>query len=98
MNHYLLIYDLSPDYLEKRGPLRAAHLALANASVARNEMVLGGALTDPVDTAILMFKSDSPAPAEAFAKADPYVANGLVKNWRVRQWTTVIGKDASVKL
>jgi uncharacterized protein YciI len=91
--HYLLIYDLSPDYLEKRPGFRGAHLKLAWEFVDRGELVLGGALADPVDSAILLFKGDSPAVAERFAAADPYVRNGLVKSWRVRQWTTVVGKD-----
>jgi uncharacterized protein YciI len=56
---------------------------------------LGGALTDPVDNAVLLFQGDSPAVAERFAAADPYVKNGLVKGWRVRPWTTVVGADAS---
>jgi|SRR4051794_11054217 len=96
--HYLLIYDLAPDYLERRGTLRASHLALARAAVDRGELLLGGALANPADTAILLFQGDSPAAAEAFAAADPYVNNGLVKRWQVREWTTVIGKDAAVKV
>jgi len=93
--HYLLMYDLSPDYLERRGQFRAEHLRLAWESNERGELVLGGALTDPVDTAVLLFKGDSPAAAERFAAADPYVKNGLIARWRVRPWTTVIGEDAS---
>jgi uncharacterized protein YciI len=93
--HYLMIYDLSPDYLERRGQFRTEHLKLAWQFHESGELVLGGALTDPVDNAILLFKADSPAPAERFAAADPYVKNGLVTRWRVRPWTTVVGKDAS---
>ena len=89
--HYLLMYDVTDDYVERRAQFRMAHLELARKAVERGEMVLGGALADPVDAAILLFRGDSPAVAEAFAKADPYVANGLVKRWRVRPWTTVIG-------
>jgi uncharacterized protein YciI len=89
--HYLLIYDVVPDYVERRAALRAAHLAAARAAVARGELVLGGALADPVDGAVLLFRGDSPAAAEAFAAADPYVLNGLVTRWRVRAWTTVVG-------
>ena len=89
--HYLLIYDLAPDYLEKRGEYRAEHLGLARDAVARGQLVLGGALADPSDNAILLFRGDTPAEAEAFAEADPYVRNGLVTSWRVRQWTTVVG-------
>ena len=96
--HYLLIYDTAPDYVERRGPLRAEHLALARAAHARGELVLGGALADPVDGAVLLFRGDSPAAAEAFAAADPYVRHGLVTRWRVRPWTTVVGTGAEVRL
>src|SRR4051794_22196260 len=94
--HYLLVYDVAPDYVERRIPLRAEHLALARAAHARGELVLGGALTDPADGAVLLFRGDSPAAAEAFARADPYVRNGLVTRWRVRPWATVVGDDAQV--
>ena len=95
--HYLLIYDLVDDYVERRAPLRAEHLTLARAADARGELILGGALANPPDRAVLLFRGDSPAAAEAFATADPYVKNGLVTRWRVREWTTVVGKDAEVK-
>jgi len=93
--HYLLLYDLNPDYLERRGEFRKEHLALAWQAVERGELVLGGALRDPVDTAVLLFKADSTEPVEQFVAADPYVKNGLVKAWRIRPWTTVVGNDAS---
>ena len=96
--HYLLFYDAVPDYAEKRMPLRAAHLAHARAAVERGELILGGALADPIDGAVLLFQGDSPAAAEAFARADPYVRNGLVTSWRVRTWTTVVGDGAAVTL
>ena len=93
--HYLLMYELAPDYLERRPQFRGAHLTLAWAASDRGELVLGGAVGDPVDTAILMFQGDSPAVAERFAAADPYVKNGLVRRWRVRPWTTVVGPAAA---
>jgi len=92
--HFLLIYDLAPDYLERRQGFRAAHLALARAAAERGALVLGGALADPADQAILLFKGPDDRAARAFAEADPYVANGLVAAWRVRPWTTVVGRDA----
>src|SRR5688500_14192923 len=96
--HYLLMYDVTDDYVERRAGYRPAHLPLAQKAVARGALVLGGALAEPADMAILLFRGDTPAAAEAFAMADPYVLNGLVKRWRVRPWTTVIGKDAEVKI
>lgn len=96
--HYLLIYDTVPDYAERRMPYRRAHLSHARAAVERGELVLGGALADPVDGAVLLFRGESQAAAEAFARSDPYVVNGLVTGWRVRAWTTVVGELAEVKL
>ncbi len=93
--HYLLTYDLAPDYLERRGAFRTEHLQLGWEAQQRGELVLAGALAEPADMAVLLFSGDSPAAAERFARADPYVTNGLVVQWRVRQWTTVIG-DAAV--
>lgn len=98
MKHYLLIYDLADTYLEKRGPFRKEHLAKAWEAQARGELVLGGALAAPVDGAIFLFRGETPAAADAFAKMDPYVANGLVKSWRVREWTTVAGDMAMTPL
>ena len=93
--HYLLFYDTAPDYLERRGEFRADHLALCWQSIDRGELVLGGALADPVDGAVLFFQGESPEVVERFVAADPYIKNGLITRWRVRPWTTVVGKDAT---
>ena len=93
--HYLLMYDLAADYLERRGAYRDAHLALAWQAQERGEIVIAGALSDPADMAVLMFQGDSPEAAERFAKADPYVVHGLVTGYQVRQWNTVVGDQAS---
>ncbi|MDB5907031.1 MAG: hypothetical protein JWP34_1145 [Massilia sp.] len=92
--HYLLCYDLAPDYLERRGQYRSAHLQLAWQAQERGELVLAGALAEPADMAVLMFQGDSPAAAEAFARSDPYVTEGLVLSYKVRPWNTVVGEMA----
>jgi len=89
--YYILFYKTVKDYLERRVPLREAHLAYANASYDRGEMYMAGALAEPADSAVLVFKGDSPKAAEEFAKNDPYVLNGLILEWTVRPWTVVIG-------
>ena len=98
MKHYILFYEFVDDYLQRRAEFRNEHLALAWKACERGEMVLGGALANPVDGALVIFKGDSPAVAEQFVKADPYVANGLVKRWYVREWTTVAGDDATTPI
>jgi uncharacterized protein len=92
--HYILFYDAVEGYAEKRVPFRKAHLDYARKFVDRGELVLGGALANPVDRSVLLFKGSSPTVAENFAKNDPYVLNGLVIKWHVREWTTVIGPQA----
>jgi uncharacterized protein YciI len=93
--HFLLFYEVSEDYLERRVQFRAEHLALAWEFADRGKLLLGGALAEPVDQAVLLFRADSPAEVEEFVLRDPYVTNGLVKNWRVREWKTVAGDQAA---
>jgi uncharacterized protein len=96
--HYLLTYELADDYLQRREQFRAEHLKLAWDAVARGELLLAGAAGEPIDGALLLFTTDTPAPAEAFAAADPYVRHGLVKRWTVRKWHTVVGEGASTPI
>ena len=95
MAYYVLLYDVVDDYLERRGEFRGIHLELAKESEGRGEMVMAGALAEPADGAILVFKGDDPSVAERFAESDPYVKSGLVTRWRVRPWTVVIGGDSA---
>lgn len=92
--HYLLFYDVVDDYIDRRVAYRDAHLAYARDAVVRGELILGGALADPPDGAVLLFRADSPEVVERFAEGDPYVRNGIVTGWHVREWTTVVGPDA----
>jgi hypothetical protein len=96
--HYLLFYEAAPDYLERRAEFRAEHLTLAWQAADRGELLLGGALADPVDGSILLFQGESPDVAERFARTDPYVTNSLIARWRVRPWSTVVGAGATAPL
>jgi uncharacterized protein YciI len=91
--YYILFYKTVENYIEKRAPYREEHLKLANQAHQNGTLVLGGALADPADGALLVFKGDSPHVAEDFAHNDPYVINGLIIEWKVRPWTVVIGGD-----
>ncbi len=87
--HFLLIYEVVDDYVNRRAPFRAEHLALAQAATEQGDLLLGGALAQPVDGAILLFRTQQAA--ENFAANDPYIHNGLIQKWSVRQWNTVAG-------
>ncbi len=95
MRHFLLFYDFAPDYEARRADFREQHLARAWPASERGELVLAGALTDPLDTGVLLFRAESAATAEDFARSDPYVINGLVTSWRAREWITAVGEDAT---
>lgn len=89
--YFLLVYDLVEDYVDRRAPLRERHLSLVREAHDRGEILLAGALADPVDEAVLVFSVDDPAVVRHFAESDPYVIEGLVKRWRVRRWSVVVG-------
>ena len=93
--HFMLIYDVAPDYMERRAAFREEHLRLAWRAVEAGELLLGGALEEPTEQAFLLFQGDSPDAATRFAQADPYVLNGVVVRWRVKKWNTVVGPTAS---
>ena len=91
MPYYALIYELVDDYIERRAAFRQEHLGLAKEASERGELLLGGAFADPPDKALLIFRADDSHVVEAFVRKDPYVINGLVKSWKLRSWTVVIG-------
>ena len=93
MPYFVLLYDVVDKFVERRQRYRDAHLALIDAAHRDGSLVLAGALRPP-DGALLLFRTDSAAAVEAFANRDPYVVNGLVTRWRVREWAVVVGEGA----
>lgn len=89
--YYILFYTTADDYLERRTAYRDEHLAYAKAAEERGELQLAGALSNPADRAVLVFKAENSAIVEDFARNDVYVKNGVVTSWEVRPWTVVIG-------
>lgn len=89
--YYILFYKTVDDYIERRSAFREEHLKLAQAARDNGDLLMAGALADPPDTAILVFKGESPDAAREFAENDPYVQNGLIVEWSVRPWTVVVG-------
>jgi hypothetical protein len=98
MKHFLMFYDVADDYVSRRETFRGAHLQKARDAHARGELLLGGALADPMDGAVLLFAGETPEVAEEFARSDPYVLSGLVLRWRVRERSTVVGDMAVTPL
>lgn len=90
MPYFALFYDGVDDFVARRAPLRAEHLAHAKQARDRGHLLLAGALAEPADGALLVFRADDRTVVEDFARGDPYVTSGLVARWHVRPWSQVI--------
>lgn len=95
--HFVLVYEVAADFMERRAQYRDQHLALAWKAADAGELVLAGALEPPTTQAFLLFRGSREA-AIRFAEADPYVRQGLVRHWSVRQWHTTVGAGAATPL
>ena len=83
----ILHYEYVPDVVEKRAPYREAHLDLIGRWHGEDRVVMAGAVGDPPDGALIVFRSAEDA--ESFADQDPYVEAGLVVKWWLEPWTVV---------
>ena len=93
MPYFALFYETTDNYVAQRQQYRAQHLEIAREAHARGELLLAGAMGDPVDRALLIFRTPDRATVEAFAERDPYVINGLIRRWEVVPWNVVIGNE-----
>ncbi len=89
--YHMLLYDVVDNFTERRAVFREAHLKVVNEAHERGELLMAGALADPVDGAALVFETEDRSVAERFAQNDPYVKGGLVTAWKVRKWNVVVG-------
>ena len=96
MNYYALFYEVVDDFVARRAPFRQEHLRLAAEAHGRGEIFLAGALAEPADRALIVFHAADKRTAEAFARQDPYVMNGLAKKWEVRPWNVVVGNEQPI--
>ena len=96
--YYLLFYDFADGFLDRRTPFRQAHLALARQAKERGELIMGGPFSEPVDGAVLLFQAEDGSIPERFAREDPYVQQGVVKQWRVRGWNAVLYGEAQERV
>jgi hypothetical protein len=87
---FALLYDYVPDVLERRAPYRDANLALLRGLHDAGIVVMAGATGDPVDGALLIFRSETAQAVHDFVAADPYRAAGLVASSRVVPWAVSV--------
>ncbi|MEL6676378.1 MAG: YciI-like protein [Bacteroidota bacterium] len=91
--YYLLFYRTVEGFIEKRQAHREAHLSWVRQAHENGDFMMGGALDEPDNEAVLLFRGDNPETAKAFAEGDPYVRAGLVTSWEVRPWRVAVGGE-----
>jgi uncharacterized protein YciI len=87
--YYILFYKTVENYIERRAPLRGTHLDLVHEFHSDGRIFMAGALAEPADGAVLIFRGDTPEAVHEFVSRDPYVKNGLITEWSVRPWIVV---------
>lgn len=87
--YYILFYRTVENYFERRKPFREEHLGLIREFLNDGRLFMAGALAEPADGAVLIFRGDNPQAAHDFVSRDPYVKNGLITEWSVRPWMVV---------
>jgi uncharacterized protein YciI len=82
---YVLFYK-SADDVAAKAPLHfAAHSALGQAFHERGSLVAYGPFGNPQEEGSMAVFS-SRETAEDFARNDPFVLNGVVRDWHIREW------------
>lgn len=85
----VVLYDSADDVLITAPVHFAAHFARIQAFHARGEILMVGTFGDP-ETEGSMAVFPTLASAEAFVKDDPFVLEGVVKSWQIREWNEIL--------
>jgi len=88
---FLVIYDYVPDMAERRTAHREAHIAWLREQADAGRLLLAGALQDPVDTGVLVFRADDGYAVRRLLLDDPYAAANLIVSVSVRPIGLVVG-------
>ena len=85
MNRYVLFYESADDVISKAPAVYPLHLARLQEFKACGELLMVGTFADPqADGSMAIFNSRDGA--ESFATGDPFVLQGVVRSWRVKEW------------
>ena len=87
---YVLFYDSADDVLSKAPVHFAGHSARFREFHERGALLLIGPFGDPQAEGSMGVFTTREA-AEEFARGDPFVLEGVVRAWHVREWNEVLG-------
>jgi len=85
---YLMLYETAPEGLAKARVHFQAHRARLGEFHARGTLLMAGPMSDPTQGAIGIFTTREAV--EEFVRGDPFVLNGVVAKWSIREWNEVL--------
>ena len=89
---YVLFYESADDVMSRAPVHFEAHSARLHEFHARGEILMVGTFGDPqVQGSMAIFPTR--AAAESFVDGDPFVLNGVVRRWEIREWNEILAPD-----
>jgi uncharacterized protein len=86
---HVLFYESAPEVLSKAPAHFPAHKARLDAFHADGTLLMVGTFGDPqAEGSMAIFTTR--AAAEEFVADDPFVRNGVVQAWHIREWNEIL--------
>jgi uncharacterized protein YciI len=85
---YVVLYESADNVLEKAPAHFPAHSERVDEFHARGTLLLTGTFADPQEGAMAIFTTREAA--EEFIDGDPFVLNGVVRRFEIREWNEVL--------
>lgn len=87
---HVVLYTSADDVVTKAPPHFPAHKARLDEFHARGDLLLVGTFGHPQAQGSMAIFATRGA-AEAFVAGDPFVLNGVVAAWEIREWNEIYG-------
>ena len=89
MPKYVLFYESADDVRAKAPPFFPAHVARWREFQNQGTLLMIGTFANPQEEGSMAIFTTREA-AQAFARNDPFVLNGVVRRWSIREWNEAI--------
>ena len=84
----VMLYELAPDGLPKARAHFPAHQARLKEFHARGVLLMAGPFANPLEGSMALFTTREAA--EEFVAGDPFVTEGAVSKWTLREWNEAL--------
>jgi len=86
---YVMLYESADDVASKAPPHFPAHKARLDEFHARGDLLMVGTFGDPqTQGSMAIFRTREAA--EEFVRDDPFILNGVVKSYEIRDWNEAL--------